>query len=265
MSPSAWLRILFHPVMLWMIAQGVALYAYLHFTPLPRSAIERWMLSIQTALHKSVLWLTAPWEALRRAKELETFASQLQERLSALSSSGEVSPAPVGAIGNFSVLQGYKFLPAEVVYRSFLLRENYAILDKGGRDGVFPGLGVISPQGVIGIIAETTATTSIMYGIFHKDVHLSALLPQHEVIGITKWDIPILNRLSLEYVPLYVPVEAGEEVWTAPGSMIFPAGLRIGRLREVRGDFSRGFHAIEIETYAEWSRLSSVFILIPQR
>lgn len=265
MTLPAWLRILTHPVILWVLAQGVALYFFFSFTPVPQKAFQRWLLSVQSVVHDIGAKLTAPWRALRRVRELEAFTAELQARLSTRPDTTLASPLPLGSIGDFSALHGYKFLPAEVIYQSFLSRENYALLNKGARDGVYPGLGVVSTKGVVGIIAETTATYSVMYAIFHKDVHLAASLPREGVIGITTWSTPTLNRLLLEYIPLYVQVEPGEEVWTAPNSQIFPPGLRIGRVRAIRSDYTRGFHAIDVDTYAEWGRLSGMFILIPSR
>lgn len=265
MTLPVWLRVLIHPVTLWVLMQVVALYFFFSFTPVPQKSLQRWALSVQSVAHEIGATLTAPWRALHRVRELESLNAELQERLSARSDTTLASPVPLGSIGDFSALHGYKFLPAEVIYQSFLLRENYALLNKGARDGVYPGLGVVSPKGVVGIIAETTATYSVMYAIFHKDVHLAASLPRQEVIGITSWTKPTLNRLLLEYIPLYIQVEPGEEVWTASNSQIFPPGLRIGRVRAIRSDFTRGFHAIDVDTYAEWGRLSGVSILIPSR
>lgn len=263
MTLPAWLRLILHPITLWFIVQGSALYVFLHFTPLPRQALQRWAISIQNGAHSVGRWFSAPWRALRRVETLDTLVAHLQGRLAICTDTLRLVPLPVGAIGDFSGMRGYRFLPAQVIYQSFMLRENYALLDKGGKHGIFPGLGVISSQGVVGIIAETTATYSIMYSLFHKDVHLSASLPRHGVIGVTSWAVPVLNRLLLEYVPLYVQVELGEEVWTASNSLIFPAGLRIGRVKNIRSDFTRGFHAIDVDTYTDWGRLSGVFILVP--
>ncbi|MCX8111603.1 MAG: rod shape-determining protein MreC [Bacteroidia bacterium] len=258
-----WLRMLVHPLTLWLFAQGLALYFYLNFSPLPRSAVERWLTELRRSFHQAVSWVTAPWRALQRVRELEVLTAQLQQQLSLRLDTPLSSPIPIGSIGDFSAIAGYRFLPAKVVYRTFFLRENYALLDKGGREGLYPGLGVLSERGVIGIIAETTATTSIMYALFHKDVHLSAMLPRHNMLGITSWQAATLNRLNLDYVPLYTQVEPGEEVWTASNSLIFPAGLRIGRVETIRSDFTRGFHAIELSTYADWGRTWDVFVLLP--
>ncbi|MEN3041519.1 MAG: rod shape-determining protein MreC [Bacteroidia bacterium] len=263
MNPATWLRFLVHPAFLWMVGQGAAFYFFVSFTPAPKNAIERFALSVQKGIHELAAWVSSPWRALGQVEELEQLVAQLQARLSSLSDTSIAVPFPTGGIGDFSALAKYKLLPAKVVYQTLLLRENYAILNKGSRDGVYPGLGVITTEGVIGLIAETTATYSIMYALFHKDVHLSATLPRHGVIGVVSWSSPTLNSLTLEYIPLYVRVGPNEEVWTAPNSLIFPAGLRIGQVRTVRSDFTRGFHSIEVRTYADWSKLSGVFILIP--
>ncbi|MCS6896007.1 MAG: rod shape-determining protein MreC [Bacteroidia bacterium] len=263
MNLSGWLRIFLHPIVLWIAGQITAFYFFLSFTPEPKGAVKRFFISVQKGIHEVAFWISSPWRALKRVDELEQLTAQLQSQLSSLSDTTAYIPFPAGAIGDFSAVAKYKFLPAKVVYQSLLLRENYAILNRGGRDGIYPGLGVIDPQGVIGLVAETTATYSIMYALFHKNVHLAATLPRHGVIGVVGWKTPTLNSLFLEYIPLYVRVEPDEEVWTAPNSLIFPAGLRIGRVRAVRSDFTRGFHAIQVDTYADWSRLSGVFILIP--
>ncbi|MCS7297873.1 MAG: rod shape-determining protein MreC [Bacteroidia bacterium] len=263
MNFPLWLRLLLSPTVLWLISQGIALYVFLHYTPLPRQAIERFSLGVQKSFHEVVMWMISPWRALQEVDSLRQLVAHLQEHISTLSAESPAIPFPTSGIGDFSALKGYRLLPTKVIYRSFLLRENYAILNKGGRDGIYPGLGVLAPEGIIGLIAETTATYSIMYALFHKDVRLSVTLPQHGVVGLTRWNTPILNRLLLEYIPLHIQVKEGEEVWTASHSLIFPAGLRIGQVKSVRSDFAQGFYTIEVATYADWSRVNSLFILLP--
>lgn len=265
MSFPLWLRILLHPTFIWILLQGVALYTFARFSPLPRSSVQRWSLHIQQAVHRAVLWIMAPWRALREVERMEKLVAELQTRLVLQNDAFPAVASPIGAVGDFSALSDYTFLPARVIYQSFLLRENYALLNKGGRDGVYPGLGVISAEGVIGIVAETTATYSIMYSLFHKSIHLSVTLPRHGVIGITTWNTSTLNRLQLEYIPLYIPIVLGEEVWTASNSLIFPAGLRVGIVKDIRSDFTRGFYTLEVDTYADWTRLGTLFILLPRR
>lgn len=263
MTLQTWLRLLANTPILWGIIQLIALYTYIQYKPSAHNSINRLFFEVSAHIQQFFHRIRGPWLALRRVQELEIAYKQAVEALSSVSQATGPIAYPLGAWGDFTATKEYLLIPAEPIYQTFHLRENYAILNKGGRDGVYPGLGVISTHGVVGIVAETTATHSIVYAVFHKDIHLAAKLPRHQVIGLTSWPEPILNRLLLEYVPLYVQVEIGDEVWTGP-STLFPSGLRIGRVQKVKTDFTRGFHAIEVATYADWHRIGALFVLRPK-
>ncbi|MCX7607145.1 MAG: rod shape-determining protein MreC [Bacteroidia bacterium] len=263
MSALSWLRLFLHTPVLWGIIQVLSLYTYIRYTPQVRSYVNRWAFQVSSSFHAFFHWLRRPWIALARVEELEVANAELMEALANLPKvQGPVS-YPVGAWGDVSFMKNYKLHPVEVIYQTLHIRENFAILNQGGRAGIYPGLGVLSPKGAVGIIAETTATHSVMYALFHKDVHLSASLPRQQVMGLTSWKEPVLNRLLLEYVPLYVSVSVGDEVWTAPNSILFPAGIRIGQVKKVNTDFTRGFHAIEVATYTDWHALGPLYVLVP--
>src|SRR5690606_11802514 len=46
----------------------------------------------------------------------------------------------------------FDVIPAQVVYNSIHKSENYFVINKGSKDGINKGSGVISPQGVAGIV-----------------------------------------------------------------------------------------------------------------
>ncbi|MCX7980684.1 MAG: rod shape-determining protein MreC [Bacteroidia bacterium] len=201
---------------------------------------------------------------MQQVEEMTQLTTQLNEAFTTLQTATGPVSYPLAAWGDFSLLKTYRLLPAEALYKTFHLRANFALLNKGAKDSLYPGLAVVSPRGIIGIIADTTAHTSIMYALFHKDIHVTAILTSQQVFGLTSWKKPVLNRLQLEYIPLYVSVQPGDEVWTAPNSALFPSGLRIGRVTRVETDFTQGFHAIEIATFSDWQRNEPLFVLVPR-
>lgn len=260
-----WLALFIHPSILWVLIQGIAFSLYVRYTPTVNTAIDRAILNLRAAVHGIFLWVQRPWIALQQVEDMTQLTTQLSEALTTLKTATGPVSYPLAAWGDFTLFKSYKPLPVEVLYRTFHLRTNFALLSKGAKDSLYPGLAVISPRGVVGVIADTTAHTSIMYPLFHKDIHVLALLPSQQVLGLTSWKKPVLNRLQLEYVPLYVQVQPGDEVWTAPNSTLFPGGLRVGQVTRVETDFTQGFHEIEVATFSDWHRNEPLFVLLPRR
>ncbi|MCS7189057.1 MAG: rod shape-determining protein MreC [Bacteroidia bacterium] len=264
MRITSWLQLLLSAPLLWTVLQVIAFYTYVYYTPVAGSTIKRWTMQLTSAFHELFYQVRRPWIALSELERVHKLNSELMEALYLIACSEGPVSLPFGALGDLDFLSSYHFIPAEITYQTFHFRENYAILNKGSRDGVAPGMGVISDRGVVGVIADTTATHSVMLSIFHKEVHVAAYLPQQQVLGITSWREPTLNRLTLEYIPLYVPLSVGDEVWTAANSLIFPKGVKIGRVKQARMDLARGFYNIEIATYLDWHAPGPLYILAPR-
>lgn len=241
----------------------MCLYLYIRATPGPRATLNRWTTDLNAAAHRFFQWVRRPFTAIAEADQLQKLNTDLLQTLRELTQQQGPTEGVAGAWGTCEALQGYQILPARVLYQTLHLRSNYLLLDKGGRDGIYPGLGVVSPTGAVGIIAETTATYSVVYSLFHKEVHIALYLPRHGALGLSSWEGTTFNRLKLEYVPLYVPVEVGEEVWTAPNATLFPKGIRVGKISQIRTDFTGGFYSIDVQTYIDWHRLGALYVLRP--
>ncbi|MCS6790037.1 MAG: rod shape-determining protein MreC [Bacteroidia bacterium] len=263
MGLPLWLRLLARPPVLWLFLQSAALYFFFTYNPTPAHRLERWLLGLSASIHEIFYGLARPWLAL---SEVERLRKMNEELLNALATIPFPSPPlsyPLAAWGDFTAMQKYRFIAAEVVYQTIHHRANYAILNKGGQDGVYPGLSVVGHRGIVGVIAETTATYSVMYSVLHRDVHVAVTLPRHQAVGFTTWSTPTLNELHVEYIPLYISVEVGEEVWTSSNSLIFPGRIRVGVVERIESDFTQGFHEVIVRTYEDWQRLGTVFILCP--
>lgn len=220
MRELTWLNLLLQAPLLWVLAQGVALYLYIRTTPQPRASVERWSTDLSAAANRIFQWVRRPFTAIPEVEQLQQLNAELLQALGQLNNRQGPADVAMGAWGTFEASQSYQIVPARVLYQTLHLRSNYFLIDKGGQDGLYPGLGVVSAAGAVGLIAETTATYSVALSLFHKDVHIALYLPRHGAMGLSSWEGATFNRLKLEYVPLYVPVEVGEEVWTAPNSTL---------------------------------------------
>lgn len=62
------------------------------------------------------------------------------------------------------------------------------ILDKGSSDGVEIDQGVVTGNGVLGVIVQTSANYSVCRSILHSDSHISARFKKNDYFGTVDWD-----------------------------------------------------------------------------
>lgn len=82
----------------------------------------------------------------------------------------------------------YSFVQSRIVNNSIYKQYNYLTLNKGKKQGVFRNMGVVSDQGLVGIILESSANFSTVIPIINRDFKLSAKIKSNNYAGILQWD-----------------------------------------------------------------------------
>lgn len=157
----------------------------------------------------------------------------------------------------------YAYMPARVVNNSINSLSNYITLLRGSDGGVEPGMGVVGPQGIVGIVRKVSRHYSVVMSLLHKDTRISAMLKNSGNFGSVKWDISDLkpNIGILTGIPKNVPVKIGDSVVTSGFSAIFPQGLLIGYIHKISEVSSNNFHRIDIRFATHFEALQYVYII----
>ena len=252
-------------VFLWIALQILSLSLYISSLQTLR---ERWFhfLEVATAaIHRVFQQLTLPITAMRLYQQLAQQNAHLLEALSYQMESPAPLVVPLQVWGHLSPEKTYEFIPVHSVYQSLHARRNYLLIDAGAKAGLYPGLCVINSRGIVGFIAETTATYSKVLPLFDENVQLAVQIARSGYLGLTSWkQRRTFNEVEILYVPLYAPVEVGEEVWSAPQSTLAPGGLRIGRIAQIIPDPTSSFQRLIVRTYIDWFRLGPLYVIKPK-
>ena len=88
----------------------------------------------------------------------------------------------------------YKVLKANVIKNSFRLKNNYLTIDKGTKDGVKQDMGVLSPQGVVGIIENTSERFATVQSVLNTRSALNAMVKRTQHFGSLRWDTREVNK-----------------------------------------------------------------------
>ncbi|MDO4525605.1 MAG: rod shape-determining protein MreC [Bacteroidales bacterium] len=154
----------------------------------------------------------------------------------------------------------YTFHTARVVNVRRDNFKNIITIDKGEADGIHQDMGVISSNGVVGIVSGVTEHFSLVLPIINIDSKTSSIIKGKKGTGIISWSGGDIRKASMEQVPNYINVAEGDTVETSGYSTIFPAGINIGRVES----FEKGnddFYEITVRLSQDYSSLLFVDVI----
>lgn len=124
--------------------------------------------------------------------------------------------------------KGFTYTPATIVKVSRNTAHNYIIINKGSDDGIVPHSGIITPQGVVGIVDAVDRHYSYGLTLMNNNVSVSSRVGGTGIVGPLIWDGRKSNGAILKDIPLHYTVQPGDTVYTSGFSIIFPPDIPIG-------------------------------------
>lgn len=164
----------------------------------------------------------------------------------------------------------YKVLPAQIIGRDTSAWFDSSIINRGSLDGVKLNMPIVTNGGLVGRVIAVSPLTAQVALITKDKSGLGAVVGElgtsnalGVVTGNGKKEI-----LEMGYVPGSVEVKVGETVYTTGQDGIFPAGLKLGEVIEVRAGSATVAQQIYIQPTAKLSAMQEVAVLLyepPQR
>lgn len=124
-----------------------------------------------------------------------------------------------------------EMLGARVIGRDPLPWFRSMTLDRGKRDGVRRGMAVISPQGVVGQIAEVGRAASRVLLLSDPTSGIDAMVQRTRARGIVQGGADGICEMN--YLRRDANVIAGDRVVTSGLDGVFPKGILVGEIAEV--------------------------------
>jgi rod shape-determining protein MreC len=102
------------------------------------------------------------------------------------------------------------------------------MLNSGSEQGVKPEMGVITEQGVIGMVTAVTRHHSLVTSILNTEWKFNVRLKSAGDFGPMQWDGLNYKKSILSDIPQHSNVMKGDTVVTSGYSRMFPQGIPIG-------------------------------------
>ena len=158
--------------------------------------------------------------------------------------------------------QIYTFVDGEIVFNSINRKDNYFTINRGKRDGVLAKMGVMAPEGIAGIVINTTDSYSLVQSVLSLNkIKINASLKKSGYFGTLTWRGDDSRLMHLADIPKYVPLQVGDTVVTDGKSAIFPQGIMIGKIAGYEVDTKTGFWDIAVELSEKMGNLSKIYVV----
>ena len=158
-------------------------------------------------------------------------------------------------------LESNSITNANVIFNSINKSKNIMVIDKGTNEGINEEMGVISSEGVVGIIKSVTENYASIISLLNIDLKVNAILKNSSTIGSITWDGLNSKILNLNDIPLSSSIKIGDTIVTGGMSFYFPKGIPIGTIINYDNSSLEGYYEIDVSVFNDFSSISNLYVL----
>jgi len=128
--------------------------------------------------------------------------------------------------------QLYELIPANVSGKTINLRNNFLHLDAGTEDGITPLMGIISKDGVVGLVKSASKNFATVQMLINSQSRISSMIYNKGYHGNLIWASEDIREMKLLDVPKHSNISIGDTVVTSGYSISFPKYIPIGKIKD---------------------------------
>ena len=158
----------------------------------------------------------------------------------------------------------YKVVPAQIIGRDPSLWFDSAIINRGSLDGVKLNMPIVNNGGLIGRVIAVSPITAQINLVTKEKSGLGGVIGElgnSNALGVVSGNGK-REMLEMGYIPGTIEVQVGEMVYTTGQDGIYPAGLKIGEVVEVKPGSATVTQQIFIKPTARLYSMEEVAVLL---
>lgn len=157
--------------------------------------------------------------------------------------------------------QKYSYTEARVIKNTWNQPNNYIMINKGRLQGVHLDQAVISPQGIVGVVVNTTDNFSTVMPVLHSNSRNSVKISRINTNGSLVWRGGDFRYATLIDIPTTYELFTNDTIVTSGMANDFPEGVMVGFVEQVMSERGSGFYTIKVRLATEFTKLDHVYII----
>jgi len=203
---------------------------------------------------------------LRRENEkLQHEISVLRGQLAKDQYNDQVSIDTLQRVIDSTRIQIYKYIEATVVNNSVDKPKNYLTLNRGSRHGVKLNMGVITTDGVLGVVRYVSEYYCVVMSVLHADSRVSAQIRGEDkgFYGSLVWNGKDPRFMQLVDIPKHNKISSKDDVVETTGfSTYYPPGVAIGKVFYHSILPGSSNHLIQVKLYTNMTNVRYAQIVV---
>ena len=157
--------------------------------------------------------------------------------------------------------QEYRVITAKVVNSTWHKPKNHLTLNKGTKAGVHGDMGVIGPNGIVGVVRDASPRFASVISVLSPDIKTSVQLRRTGHFGLLYWNTNDPLTSSVIDIAKHARVAVGDTVETRGGDGTFPAGVLVGVVESVEDQPGSNYHDIVVRLSEDMTRSGFVYVV----
>lgn len=157
--------------------------------------------------------------------------------------------------------QKYIYRVANVVGNTVNKQNNYITINLGSEDGIKTEMGVISSEGVVGIVKAVSDNYATVLSFLHPKSSVSVRMKSSGVLGHLQWTRDRIDEAYINGVLITTKVNDGDSVVTSGLSSLFPEGLHLGNIVDIENNLETQSQQIKVKLNVQFNALRKVYVV----
>ena len=156
----------------------------------------------------------------------------------------------------------YSLVPAKVISNATNTPDNLMTIDKGSKDGIEEGMGVVCGAGIVGITYLTSTHYTVVIPVLNsRSSRISCAIRGHGYFGVLRGYGGDSRYAFVEGIPRHARFKRGDWVETNGYSSIFPEGVLVGKIVEVYNSRDGLSYKLKVQLSTNFGNLRDVVVV----
>ncbi len=155
----------------------------------------------------------------------------------------------------------YVYRSARVISSSVNKQNNFLLLNKGSEAGIGPEMGVVSSDGIAGIVVGVSPRFSYVMSLLHHNMRISARIKKNNNLVNVLWDGKNYRQGLVVDIPSHLHLYEGDSIVTSGNSLMFPEGIMIGTVKKYMQSANKDLSEAIIDFSTDFNKLRHVYVI----
>lgn len=164
-------------------------------------------------------------------------------------------------VGDSTGIQQYKYSTARAINATTNLQFNFITLSKGRNQGIDQDMGVISPEGLVGVVKNVSANYATVLPIINTNFTASVEVKRTKNFGLLKWDGVDPRFAKIEDIANHARIVKGDTIVSRASSAIYPTGVMVGIVEKIEQPQGSNYLDLKIKLAVDYSKITTVYVV----